>query len=508
MKSNPKIKVIISITIGILLALSLLINNDLSFNVENRYKSTEYSDGIILDNENVSLSKISGPIYINDYSPSDNWSVAKGAGICTGNGTYSEPYIIEDFVIDGGGSGDGILIENSDVYFRIENCTIYNAYSGIKLNYTNNGTLFENNCSNNEHGIHLENCKDNFISGNTVHNNFQTGISIPSCINIKVSENNVNSNQLLGIALMGSDHNSILNNSVSYSGADGISMGTCDYNNISGNTLDNNPFGIYIDEGRYNLILGNIINNGNYGMDLRNLNDTIISKNSVKTHERGIYILENCNNNNISRNSISDNDYGIFLDTSENNKIFHNTIEGNLVDNAYDDGTNNQWDNGTIGNYWDDYSGKDSNDDGIGDTPYNISGDAGSQDNYPTWWDPPVISIHSPLENQAFGSTPPNFNISIVEGIVDTIWYTVDGGITNFTCSTIDIVNQTIWDGLDYGNITITFFANDSRNYIAMVSVIIRKRSPSEPIPGYNLFVLLGILSVVLILVLKKLKKS
>jgi hypothetical protein len=39
------------------------------------------------------------------------------------------------------------------------------------------------------------------------------------------------------------------------------------------------------------------------------------------------------------------------------------------------------WDNSTLGNYWDDYSGLDDNQDGIGDTPYII--DENNKDNYP-----------------------------------------------------------------------------------------------------------------------------
>jgi hypothetical protein len=49
------------------------------------------------------------------------------------------------------------------------------------------------------------------------------------------------------------------------------------------------------------------------------------------------------------------------------------------------------WDNGTIGNYWDDYSGLDENDDGIGDTPYII--DENNKDNNPlvnSWFPTPT----------------------------------------------------------------------------------------------------------------------
>jgi hypothetical protein len=41
----------------------------------------------------------------------------------------------------------------------------------------------------------------------------------------------------------------------------------------------------------------------------------------------------------------------------------------------------NNWDNGTHGNFWDDYEGEDNDENGIGDKPYNIS--SNNQDRYP-----------------------------------------------------------------------------------------------------------------------------
>ena len=66
----------------------------------------------------------------------------------------------------------------------------------------------------------------------------------------------------------------------------------------------------------------------------------------------------------------------------DQNLIFYNVFSNNGL-HAEDNGVNNTWDNGLIGNYWDNYIGTDSDGDGIGDTPYYISGAAGSQDNYP-----------------------------------------------------------------------------------------------------------------------------
>ncbi|MFX1375198.1 MAG: NosD domain-containing protein [Promethearchaeota archaeon] len=139
----------------------------------------------------------------------------------------------------------------------------------------------------------------------------------------------------------------------------------------------------------YNLISNNIASDGAvYGIELNGYNGAVqyntISNNIVSRNlNTGIRLQNGCNNNIISENIISDNGiYGISLDNfSVNNEIFLNCL--NNTDNAIDNGTNNQWDTGNRGNYWDDYPDDDGNGDGIGDTPYDITGSAGSQDNYP-----------------------------------------------------------------------------------------------------------------------------
>ena len=71
-----------------------------------------------------------------------------------------------------------------------------------------------------------------------------------------------------------------------------------------------------------------------------------------------------------------------------NDTIFKNnfSIEHLVVNGG------NFWDNVSVGNYWSDYNGTDSDGDGVGDTPYVI--DENNQDNYPLM--APFESLPSP----------------------------------------------------------------------------------------------------------------
>ena len=112
----------------------------------------------------------------------------------------------------------------------------------------------------------------------------------------------------------------------------------------------------------------------------------------------GIYIALS-DNNIISGNMLQDNNYGIRVTGSKNNKIFGNTVmnstrgilcccesKNNVIyynnfkqNGGYSarDTATNQWDNGNVGNYWDDYTEKYPDAiqmDGIWDIAYNITG--------------------------------------------------------------------------------------------------------------------------------------
>jgi len=320
MKSNAKSKILILLTLGIFFALLPVITVNLSYIADNSNNT--------LDNENLKLSAVSETIHIDN-----NWTAAKVAGIVTGNGTYSEPYLIEDLVIDGGGSGSGIFIENSNDYFIIRNCTVYNSGSGfwdagIKLESVSNGILINNNFSNNIHGIILDYSYNITVSGNTANNNHLYGIYLSGSDNNTVSGNNA-TNNWFGTYLSDSGNNTVSGNTAD-NNFEGIKLYNSNDNTVSGNNATNNDKGLQLASSYNNTVSGNDTNNNtSYGIRLASSYNNTVSGNTVNNNAAGIG-LNSSYNNTVSGNNATNNDNGIYLDASDNNTISQNTANNNL----------------------------------------------------------------------------------------------------------------------------------------------------------------------------------
>ena len=378
MKNKCKIKITI-IVLGVIFTLSTISSFNIIGDQGNNDGTIEIQDETNLRSPKLSVTYIESFIHIDD-----NWTETLVKPWCTFvNGLY----VIEYVTIDASGSptGSGIFINNSkNEYFIIRNCTVYNAGSGtddagIRLEYTNNGNLINiDSTNNNRHGIYLHNnCDNNTISNCRVNDNTWAGIRIDL---------------------------------------------SCDENIIVGNILHNNNVGITLKDGCINnIISGNIANeNRDRGILLwsRCNYNTISGNTAHKNSNEGIHLTHDCYNNTISRNNANDNgDTGISIsDRSGENLVYKNCFIGNKL-NARDSGIDNQWDNGTIGNYWDDYNGVDANDDGIGDTPYNVTSTEGSQDNFPLMKCPLL-----PEEGDDNGDgIIPGYNVFILLGVLSFV---------------------------------------------------------------------------------------
>jgi parallel beta-helix repeat protein len=191
-------------------------------------------------------------------------------------------------------------------------------------------------------------------------------------------------------------------------GGDNSFKVTADNVLIDGFTIQNSDHGIYVDHCNNCTLSDNVISHNHYfGILLDHSNGTAVQGNIVSssggsvpgmTWGANLLLTYSCNdnisdnvlagsflagidagysdNNSITRNVIEDNGgLGIGLYSSNGNVIHHNSFIDNWPDGlqAAQD-SQNSWDDGSVGNYWDDYAGLDDGSggrvagDGVGDT--------------------------------------------------------------------------------------------------------------------------------------------
>ncbi|MFX1476876.1 MAG: nitrous oxide reductase family maturation protein NosD [Promethearchaeota archaeon] len=491
------------------------------------------------------------PIFINDTDSNFSWSkTAIDNDWCSGSGTWNNPYVIENVTIDGLSSASCITIVDSDGYFIIRNCTLFNSsdasvedYAGIYLENVENGYLSDNNCSNNNgFGIFLVNSNNITLSKNLISYNMEDGIYVYESHNNtffkntvsysrsdgiivgyshgnNFSINKVSGNVADGIALWYSHNNTLTNNTFLNRNREGITLRYCNNNTLYMNSISNcKNHGTRLWYGSNNNILSKneILNNDGIGINVANSNKNKILANKVSSNDMiGIYIGDS-NNNTISTNLVSHNNMvGIWLNTGANNTIFNNSLINNSPNGWDDDGTNNKWNKGKLGNFWDDYTGVDANDDGIGDTPYNISGTTGNQDPFPIWDDGSDMPGTFTLSSDAgTPDTDGNFNL---------IW-TASAKTDNYSVyrytSFISEINESLILLADQNGISpfsITDLPNGKYYFIIVAinengqilsnCIAVNVEISNNGVSGYNLvFILSGILGIVVTLIIRRTK--
>ena len=268
----------------------------------------------------------------------------------------------------------------------ISNCTANSNNYGFYFSSSNSNTISKFTANLNNYGFYLSSARSNTISNSTVQESYYYDFYIygtDSDCNNKI-ENLTGSNNLpikyfnssvtlqnevlSELILCNADYSNIENITINASQSKKNNMVLLlrtDYSNLTGISSSDNYYGFYI---RYS--------------DSNTLSNCTTNSNAFY----GFYLYYS-DLNTISGSTAENNVNGIVLSYAESNKIYNNFF--NNSDNFYFGGTiyTNHWNttkncsvNSIIegpcigGNYFNDYTGIDTNGDGIGETPYSISG--------------------------------------------------------------------------------------------------------------------------------------
>ena len=330
---------------------------------------------------------------------------------------------ISYFTIIGNWHWQGIYLYSSNNIIQNLNITNYNR--GIILSNTSYNNFICNNYLY-QNGIYLEGSCNNTVEENLVE--YFSGIFLSDKSNYNIVSQNTFIYKSTGVDIKGnSDYNIIIDNFFTDIGLGSIRIWkNSKYNQVLNNTIFNCRDGqINIQESGYNNVIGNHLSNDKKGGIIlhHSSSECNVSYNYVYNNSVGIRASSDSSDNTIYRNVITDiNGTGLALEFTKNNSVVENTVSNCIIGMKVFNAINNEiyrnnyinnkdeiicesiceniWDDNNLGNFWEDYTGYDRNEDGIGDTPKNIKGENNS-DHYPLmvpYGSNTSIRITTPLE--------------------------------------------------------------------------------------------------------------
>jgi len=315
------------------------------------------------------------------------------AGVYKGAITINKPLTIlgkeDGVVIDGGGTGTVIKIKSSYVTLKnlkvigsgdqhhqldaaitvekakqceISDCTITDCLFGIDLQMVNNSIISNNYITSKDvdlglrgDGLRLWYSNDNIVKKNTL---YKSRDMVVWYSHGNLIEGNHGEYCRYSLHFMYAGKNWVKNNSYKF-----------------------NSVGIFFMYSQDTIATGNTVQSSigatGMGIGLKDVSNFTIEDNTIIYCAQGLYIdrspFEPDTHDWIINNKILYNAEAMhFHSLSENNIIKDNTIMGNIEDIVNDSRGSKTNENEIVGNYWDNYTGFDRDNDNIGDTPHRV----------------------------------------------------------------------------------------------------------------------------------------
>jgi parallel beta-helix repeat protein len=216
---------------------------------------------------------------------------------------------------------------------------------GVNINGTNNITVTNLGFEGFITGVRVENASEITLCKNTIRGT-STGIAVFSSSNVNIINNSIWGFDT-GIHFLPSDPNASISDHIKVQGNQIVGSAT----EVPDAQIQPNQYGVWGGFTQSQLIANNFSSIEGIALYYSGIN-SIIAGNNFERNYRGIsFYSQIASNNTFYGNS--------FVHNGENAKIAF--IRNSPV---------NFWDNGTVGNYWSNYTGTDINGDGLGDTPY------------------------------------------------------------------------------------------------------------------------------------------
>jgi len=350
-----------------------------------------------------------------------------GDTIVVHNGFYNEAIDLYKQVHVIGKDNPILSFSGSDdiVSITADNCTV-------------NGFIIQNASNASFSGINIES-NNNLIQNNVIKNITGKGLSLFYASNNKIYNNSFlfNGISIIGLKSHWTTH-SIINNTVNslpilyYVNNDNLSiinisagqliLANCSSCTIANNSITKSGEAVTLGYSNQNTVIQNHLSFNRIGLRIQYSSNNTISANTLSENTYGFYITHSFDNEIMKNTLYKNSKYGCWICcNSKRNQLFQNNFSMN-ANSAYDI-FQNTWSKKGVGNYWSDYRGTDTNNDGIGETPYEILPSYGeSIDPYP------IVSYELLDSSSANGNDSSALGIIIILCFYCLLFYFKKGG--------------------------------------------------------------------------------